>query len=101
MEENKVVEVPAKFKGIVDAVEKLTLIETHELVKLLEEKLGVSASAAVAVAGRVAVAVARLVVAVDEAVAIVGVVAGVVAVPLGAGGWASGEGKCGDPAGCE
>lgn len=48
MEETKVVEVPAKFKGIVDAVEKLTLIETHELVKLLEEKWGVSASAAVA-----------------------------------------------------
>lgn len=51
MEEAKNVVVPDKFKGIVDAVEKLTLIETHELVKLLEEKWGVSASAAVAVAG--------------------------------------------------
>lgn len=50
MEANTTMEVPAKFKGIVDAVEKLTLIETHELVKLLEEKWGVSASAAVAVA---------------------------------------------------
>jgi large subunit ribosomal protein L7/L12 len=50
MEENKVVEVPAKFKDIVEAVEKLTLIELHELVKLLEEKWGVSAAAAVAVA---------------------------------------------------
>ena len=57
MEESKVVEVPAKFKGIVDAVEKLTLIETHELVKLLEEKWGVSASAAVAAAGPAAAAV--------------------------------------------
>lgn len=51
MEETKTVEVPAKFKTIVDAVEKLTLIELHELVKLLEEKWGVSAAAAVAVAG--------------------------------------------------
>lgn len=51
MEEKTVVEVPAKFKSIVDAVEKLTLIELHELVKLLEEKWGVSAAAAVAVAG--------------------------------------------------
>ncbi len=51
MEENKVVEVPAKFKDIVEAVEKLTLIELHELVKVLEEKWGVSAAAAVAVAG--------------------------------------------------
>ncbi len=42
-----VVEVPAKFKDIVAGVEKLTLIELHELVKLLEEKWGVSAAAAV------------------------------------------------------
>ena len=42
------VEVPAKFKDIVAGVEKLTLIELHELVKLLEEKWGVSAAAAVA-----------------------------------------------------
>jgi large subunit ribosomal protein L7/L12 len=55
--ENKVVEVQAKFKTIVDAVEKLTLIETHELVKLLEEKWGVSAAAAVAVAAGPAAAV--------------------------------------------
>jgi large subunit ribosomal protein L7/L12 len=48
MEEAKtVVEVPAKFKDIVAGVEKLTLIETHELVKLLEAKWGVSAAAAV------------------------------------------------------
>ncbi len=41
------VEVPAKFKDIVAGVEKLTLIELHELVKLLEEKWGVTAAAAV------------------------------------------------------
>ena len=49
MEEGKTaVEVPAKFKDVVAGVEKLTLIELHELVKLLEEKWGVSAAAAVA-----------------------------------------------------
>ncbi len=48
MEEGKTaVEVPAKFKDIVAGVEKLTLLELHELVKLLEEKWGVSAAAAV------------------------------------------------------
>ncbi len=48
--ETTTVEVPAKFKDIVAGVEKLTLIELHELVKLLEAKWGVSAAAAVAVA---------------------------------------------------
>lgn len=50
MEENKVVEVPAKFKDIVSKIEEMSVIELHELVKVLEEKFGVSA-AAVAVAG--------------------------------------------------
>lgn len=49
MDENKAVEVPAKFKDVVAGVEKLTLLELHELVKLLEDKWGVSATAAVAV----------------------------------------------------
>ncbi len=48
MEAEVKVEVPAKFKDIVAGVEKLTLIELHELVKLLEAKWGVSAAAAVA-----------------------------------------------------
>ncbi|MFC1615159.1 50S ribosomal protein L7/L12 [Patescibacteria group bacterium] len=43
-------EVPAKFKAIVDGVESLSVLDLHELVKLLEKKFGVSA-AAVAVAG--------------------------------------------------
>lgn len=47
--ENKVVETPAKFKDIVGAIEKMSVIDLHELVKHLEEKFGVSA-AAVAVA---------------------------------------------------
>ena len=50
MEENKNVEVPAKFKDIVSAIEKMSVLDLHELVKLFEEKFGVSA-AAVAVAG--------------------------------------------------
>lgn len=43
------VETPAKFKTIVDAIEKMSVLDLHELVKHLEEKFGVSA-AAVAVA---------------------------------------------------
>lgn len=44
------VEVPAKFKDIVASVEKMSVLELHELVKTLEGHWGVSA-AAVAVAG--------------------------------------------------
>jgi large subunit ribosomal protein L7/L12 len=44
------VEVPAEFKAIVEAVEKMTVLELHALVKVFEKKFGVSASA-VAVAG--------------------------------------------------
>jgi large subunit ribosomal protein L7/L12 len=50
MEENKVVEVPAKFKDLVEKIEAMSVLDLHELVKVLEEKFGVSA-AAVAVAG--------------------------------------------------
>ena len=42
--------VPAKFKDIIEKVEKMSVIDLHELVKALEEKFGVSA-AAVAVQG--------------------------------------------------
>ena len=44
------VEVPAKFKKLVEEVETMTVLELSELVKVLEKKFGVSA-AAVAVAG--------------------------------------------------
>lgn len=43
-------EVPAKFKDIVEKIETMSVMELHELVKVFEEKFGVSA-AAVAVAG--------------------------------------------------
>lgn len=49
-DEQKVVEVPEKFKGIVDAVEKLSVLDLAELVKVLEEKFGVSAAAPVMMA---------------------------------------------------
>jgi large subunit ribosomal protein L7/L12 len=48
MEETKV-EVPAKFKGLVESIETMSVLDLNELVKLLEKKFGVSA-AAVAVA---------------------------------------------------
>lgn len=43
-EENKV-EVPEKFKSLVDQIEKLSVLDLSELVKVLEEKFGVSAAA--------------------------------------------------------
>jgi large subunit ribosomal protein L7/L12 len=50
VEEKAEVEVPAQFKKLVEEIEKMTVIELSELVKVLEKKFGVSA-AAVAVAG--------------------------------------------------
>jgi len=41
-------EVPAKFKDLVETIEKLTVIELADLVKILEDKFGVSAAAPVA-----------------------------------------------------
>lgn len=54
MDENKVVEVPAKFKALVDQIESMSVLELHELVKLLEEKFGVSAQAVVVAGGAAA-----------------------------------------------
>ncbi|OGG43945.1 50S ribosomal protein L7/L12 [Candidatus Kaiserbacteria bacterium RIFCSPHIGHO2_01_FULL_48_10] len=52
MEENQTAEVsvPDKFKSIVDAVEKMSVMDLNELVKVFETKFGVSATA-VAAAG--------------------------------------------------
>ncbi|PIW96917.1 50S ribosomal protein L7/L12 [Candidatus Kaiserbacteria bacterium CG_4_8_14_3_um_filter_38_9] len=44
------VEIPKEFKKIVEEVEKMTVLELHALVKVLEKHFGVSAQA-VAVAG--------------------------------------------------
>ncbi len=43
-------EVPAKFAKIVEEIEKMSVLDLHELVKVFEDRFGVSASA-VAVAG--------------------------------------------------
>ncbi len=51
MSDAKVVEIPAKYQGLVESVEKLSVIELSEVVKLLEEKFGVSAAAPVMMAG--------------------------------------------------
>jgi large subunit ribosomal protein L7/L12 len=48
MTENKDVVVPAKFKDLVEKIETMTVLDLHELVKVLEEKFGVSAVAAAA-----------------------------------------------------
>jgi len=45
VEEKKEVEVPKKFKSLVSEIEKMSVLELSELVKVLEEKFGVSASA--------------------------------------------------------
>lgn len=42
------VEVPGKFKSLVAEIEKMSVMDLAELVKILEEKFGVSAQAPVA-----------------------------------------------------
>lgn len=44
-EEKKAVEVPAKFKSLVEEIEKMSVLDLAELVKILEDKFGVSAAA--------------------------------------------------------
>jgi large subunit ribosomal protein L7/L12 len=44
-DEQKNIEVPEKFKALVEQVEKMSVLDLAELVKILEEKFGVSAAA--------------------------------------------------------
>jgi len=44
-EETKDVEVPAKFKSLVEEIEKMSVLDLAELVSILEDKFGVSAAA--------------------------------------------------------
>ena len=44
-EEKKEVVVPAKFEKLVGEIEKMSVLDLSELVKVLEEKFGVSAAA--------------------------------------------------------
>lgn len=48
--EEKKVAVPEKFKSVVETIEKMSVLDLSELVKVLEDKFGVSAAAPVAVA---------------------------------------------------
>lgn len=50
VQNEEAVEVPAKFKTLVETIDTMSVLDLHELVKLLEKKFGVSA-AAVAVMG--------------------------------------------------
>jgi large subunit ribosomal protein L7/L12 len=56
MSEEKNVEVPAKFQALVSEIEKMSVLDLSELVKVLEEKFGVSAAAPMAAAAAVAAA---------------------------------------------
>jgi len=51
-EETKIeaIEVSEKFKGLVGEIEKMSVLDLAELVKILEKKFGVSAAAPVAAA---------------------------------------------------
>ncbi len=44
-DEKQSVEVPEKFKALVEQIEKLSVLDLSELVKVLEDKFGVSAAA--------------------------------------------------------
>ena len=48
--EDKAVEVPKKFAKLVEEIEKMSVLDLSELVKVLEDKFGVSAAAPVAMA---------------------------------------------------
>ena len=50
-EEKKSVEVPEKFKSLVESIEKLSVLDLSELVHVLEDKFGVSAAAPMMMAG--------------------------------------------------
>ncbi len=45
MSEEKVIEIPAKFQSIVSEIEKMSVLDLSELVKVLEDKFHVSAAA--------------------------------------------------------
>lgn len=50
-EEKKDIVVPEKFQKLVSEIEKMSVLDLSELVKVLEEKFGVSAAAPMMMAG--------------------------------------------------
>ncbi|MCX6786069.1 MAG: 50S ribosomal protein L7/L12 [Candidatus Komeilibacteria bacterium] len=57
-EDKKEVAVPAKFQSIVAEIEKMSVLDLSELVKILEDKFGVSAAAPMMAAAAAPVAAA-------------------------------------------
>ncbi len=55
-EVKETVAIPAEFKALVDQVEKMSVLELHALVKVLEKHFGVSAQAVAVAAGPAAAA---------------------------------------------
>lgn len=49
-EKEEKIEVPAKFKDLIEKIEKMSVLDLAELVKVLEKKFGVSASQPIAIA---------------------------------------------------
>lgn len=49
--ETKEVEIPKKFQSLVEEIEKMSVLDLAELVKILEKKFGVSATAPVIAGG--------------------------------------------------
>ncbi|MBU1056687.1 MAG: 50S ribosomal protein L7/L12 [Proteobacteria bacterium] len=49
--EDEKVEIPAKFKTLVESIDTMSVLDLHELVKLLEKKFGVSATAVAVMGG--------------------------------------------------
>lgn len=50
-EEKKEIQIPAKFQALVSEIEKMSVLDLSELVKILEEKFGVSAAAPIMMGG--------------------------------------------------
>jgi len=83
------VEIPAKFKTLVETVEKMSVLDLNELVKLLEKKFGVSAAAVAVAAAPVAAAgeekssfAVHLTAAGDQKIAVIKVIKEVLALGL-------------------
>ncbi|MFA5777711.1 MAG: 50S ribosomal protein L7/L12 [Parcubacteria group bacterium] len=60
-DEKKEVIIPEKFKSIVSEIEKMSVLDLSELVKVLEDKFGVSAAAPMMMGGAMPGAVAEAV----------------------------------------
>ncbi len=58
IEEKKAVVVPEKFAKLVEEIEKMSVLDLSELVKVLEEKFGVSAAAPIMMGGAMPAGVA-------------------------------------------